>query len=197
MLDPSSIALHTVNRAHLNPGDTVAVIGAGVQGLLAAECARVSGAGRVIVVGRGARLRVAARLGYDTIDSSTIDPVAAVREMTEGAGADAVLECAGAAATVQQAVAMARRGARIAVVGIPLDEVVLPVRRIVLDEIDLYGARASAGEMTQVLPLVTARQIRLDMLITHRFHLEEFDRAYRVFTQREEGALKVILYPNP
>jgi L-iditol 2-dehydrogenase len=197
MLDPASIALHTVNRARLSPGDTVVVIGAGVQGLLGAECGRVSGAGRVIVVGRGERLRVAASLGYEIVDSTTTDPVGAVREMTAGAGADAVLECAGAAVTVQQAVAMARRGARIAVVGIPLEDVVLPVRQIVLDEIDLYGARASAGEMAQVIPLVATQRIRLDALITHRFELEEFDRAYRVFTQREAGALKVILFPTP
>jgi L-iditol 2-dehydrogenase len=197
MLDPASIALHTVNRARLTRGSTVAVIGAGVQGLLGAECARVSGAGRVIVVGRGQRLRVAASLGFETVDSGTTDAVSAVREMTAGAGADAVLECAGTVVTVQQAVAMAGRGARIAVVGIPLDDVALPMRRIVLDEIDLYGARASAGEMAEVIPLVAAQRIRLDALITHRFQLEEFDRAYGVFTRREAGALKVILYPNP
>jgi L-iditol 2-dehydrogenase len=197
MLDPASIALHTVNRARLTPGSTVAVIGAGVQGLLGADCARLEGAGRVIVVGRGQRLRVAARLGFETVDSSTTDPVGAVRDMTGGAGADAVLECAGTAITIQQAVAMARRGARIAVVGIPLDDMALPMRKIVLDEIDLYGVRANAGEMAQIIPLVAAQRLRLDALITHRFELEEFDKAYSVFTRREAGALKVILYPNP
>lgn len=195
MLDPASIALHTINRARLSPGDTVVVIGAGVQGLLAAECACLTGAGRVIVVGRGDRLTIAAALGHETIDSRATDPVAAARDMTAGAGADAVVECAGTAITVQQAVAIGRRGARVAVIGIPLEDVELPVRRIVLDEIDLYGVRASTGEMAEVIPLVAAQRIRLDALITHRFPLSEFPRAYGVFTRREEGALKVLLYP--
>jgi L-iditol 2-dehydrogenase len=197
MLDPASIALHTVNRARLSPGCTVAVIGAGVQGLLGAECARVCGAGRVIVVGRGERLDMAGRLGYETVDAAGPAPVAAVRELTGGAGADAVLECAGTAQAVQMAVQMARRGARIAMVGIPLEDVVLPVQTIVLDEIDLYGVRASAGEMAQVIPLAASGRLRLDALITHRFPLEEFEAAYGVFTRREGGALKVILYPHP
>ena len=60
MLDPTSIALHTVKRGGQAPGDTVAVVGPGVMGLLVAECARALGAARVIVVGRGARLAKAA-----------------------------------------------------------------------------------------------------------------------------------------
>ena len=56
MLDPAAIALHTVKRGGQAPGDTVAVVGPGVMGLLVAECARALGAGRVVVIGRGARL---------------------------------------------------------------------------------------------------------------------------------------------
>ena len=86
MLDPAAIALHTVKRGGQAPGDTVAVIeGQGVMGLLVAECARALGAGRVVVVGRGARLgEVAARLGYETVDFTAEDPVAALRERTGG-----------------------------------------------------------------------------------------------------------------
>ena len=69
------------------------------------------------------------------------------------------------------------------------------MRRIVLDEIDLYGVRASTGEMAEIIPLVAAGRIRLDPLISHRFSLDEFARAYEVFTRREGGALKVLLYP--
>ena len=80
MLDPAAIALHTVKRGGQAPGDTVVVVGPGVMGLLVAECARALGAGRVIVVGRGARLAKAASLGHETVDFTAGDPVAAVRE---------------------------------------------------------------------------------------------------------------------
>lgn len=195
MLDPAAIALHTINRTNLTPGDTVAIIGSGVQGLLAAQCARASGAGRVIVAGRGARLQVARQLGHEIIDVDEIDPVVAVRETTGGRGPDAVVDAAGAGRTVRQALEMVRRGGTISIIGIPLEEVQLPVQRLVLDEIDVHGVRASAGEMAQVIPLVSSGAVRLDPLITHRFPLDEFRRALEVFTTRQDGALKVILYP--
>ncbi len=84
MLDTTSIAMHTVNRARLRVGEDAAVVGSGVMGLLAAECLRVAGAARVFVVGRGPRLRRAAELGYVTVDTADGDPSTAVRELTAG-----------------------------------------------------------------------------------------------------------------
>ncbi|MDQ4081683.1 MAG: alcohol dehydrogenase catalytic domain-containing protein, partial [Actinomycetota bacterium] len=80
MLDPTSIALHTVKRGGQKPGDTVVVVGPGVMGLLVADCARALGAGRVIVIGRGRRLERAAELGHEVVDFEAEDPVARVRE---------------------------------------------------------------------------------------------------------------------
>jgi len=195
MLDPAAIALHTAKRAGFAPGDTVAVVGPGVLGLLAAECSGVLGAGRVLVVGRGPRLAKAAELGHETVDFTAEEPVAAVRERTGGRGADAVLECSGAAAAVAQSLEMLRRGGRVAVVGIPQEDATIPVKSLVLDELDLVGVRAAAGEMPEAIALAAAGQLRLGELITHRFALEDFAEAYRVFTERVDGALKVIVSP--
>jgi L-iditol 2-dehydrogenase len=71
----------------------------------------------------------------------------------------------------------------------------IPLQRIVLDEIEIVGVRAAAGEMPQAIALVAAGRIRLKDLVTHRFALEDFADAYRTFTQREGGALKVIVRP--
>src|SRR3954465_12000160 len=79
MLDPAAIALHTVKRGGHAPGDTVVVVGPGVMGLLGARFAAPTGAGRVIVVGRGARLEKAGAMGYETVDFTAVDPVEAVR----------------------------------------------------------------------------------------------------------------------
>ena len=195
MLDPTSIALHTVKRGRQAPGDTVAVIGPGVMGLVVAECARALGAGRVIVVGRGARLEKAAQLGHETVDFTAEDPAEAVRDRTDGRGADVVLECSGDPEAVGAAVAMTRKGGRVAAIGIPLDSATIPMRRLVLDEVELVGVRANAGEMPEAIAMVAAGRLRLRELITHRFSLEEFAEAYRVFTERVDGALKVIVRP--
>jgi L-iditol 2-dehydrogenase len=194
MLDPTAIALHTVIRGGHRAGDSVAVVGPGVMGLLVAECARALGAGRVIVVGRGQRLAKAAALGHETVDFTAGDPVAAVREST-GGGADVALECSGAAEAVAQCVEMVRKGGRIAAIGIPMEDARIAMQRLVLDEIDLVGVRAAAGEMPRAIQLVADGRIRLRELITHRFSLADFADAYATFNERRDGALKVVVRP--
>jgi L-iditol 2-dehydrogenase len=81
------------------------------------------------------------------------------------------------------------------VIGIPMEEARIPLQRVVLDEIDVVGVRAAAGEMPQAIALVAAGRIRLKELITHRFTLEDFAEAYETFTERRDGALKVIVRP--
>jgi L-iditol 2-dehydrogenase len=193
MLDPTAIALHTVIRGGHRAGDSVVVVGPGVMGLLVAECARALGAGRVLVVGRGQRLAKAADLGYETVDFTSADPVAAVREAT--GGADVALECSGAAEAVAQCVEMVRKGGRIAAIGIPMEDARIPMQRLVLDEIDLVGVRAAAGEMPRAIQLVADGRIRLRELITHRFSLGDFADAYATFNERRDGALKVVVRP--
>jgi L-iditol 2-dehydrogenase len=197
MLDPAAIALHTVIRGAHRPGDAVVVVGPGVMGLLAADCARALGAARVIVVGRGPRLAMAGRLGHETVDFTEVDPVSAVRAATGERGADVALECSGASEAVGQCVEMVRRGGRVAVIGIPLRAASLPMPRAVLEEIDVVGVRAAAGEMPRAIELAASGRIRLKELITHRFALEDFAEAYATFTQRRDGALKVIVLPQP
>jgi L-iditol 2-dehydrogenase len=196
MLDPAAIALHTVVRGGHRPGDTVVVVGPGVMGLLVAEAAHALGAGRVIVVGRGQRLARAGELGHETVDITGGDPVAAVREQTDGGrGADVALECSGAPEAVGQCLDMLRKGGRAAVIGLPLEDARIPMQRLVLDELDLVGVRATAGEMPRAIALAAAGRLRLRELITHRFALEDFADAYGTFTERRDGALKVIVSP--
>jgi L-iditol 2-dehydrogenase len=195
LLDPASIALHTANRGGNRPGDTVVVFGPGPVGLLAADCARVRGAGRVIVVGRGSRLAKAAQMGSDVVDYPSKDPVTAIREATGGLGADVVLECAGVPESIRWSLEVLRKGGRVAAVGIPVEDVKLSLQDLVLYEYELAGSRASAGEMVHVTPLVEEGRIRVGELITHHFPLADFAEAIDTFNERRDGALKVILQP--
>ncbi len=195
VIDPASIALHVANRGGNLPGDTVVVIGAGAIGLLAGDAARVRGAARVIVVGRGRRLARAAELGFETVDSLAGDPVAATRALTAGLGADVVLECAGVPETMRWALAILRRGGRCAVVGIPTVDAELALQRLVLDELELVGCRASAGEMRRVMPLVEQGRIRVREVMTHRFSLADFATALATFHDPASGAIKIIVNP--
>ncbi|MCH1867816.1 zinc-binding dehydrogenase [Nocardioides sp. CFH 31398] len=196
IVDPASIALHVARRGGIQAGDTVAVTGAGAIGLLAAESARVCGAARVIVVGRGSRLEFADGWGYETVDTrATDDPAGEVRRLTGGRGADVVLECAGVPQTLQWAMAMLRRGGRCAMVGIPTQDVALSCQSLVLDELELVGSRASAGEMRRVLPFVADGRIRASELVTHTFALSEYHKALATFNDRASGAMKIVVNP--
>lgn len=195
LVDPASIALHVAVRGGVRPGDTVAVTGAGTIGLLSADAALAMGAARAVVVGRSYRLAKAAAMGFDTVDSTAGDPVAAVRARNGGLGADVVLECAGVPEMINAALAMARRGGRVAAVGIPTEGVAINMQRLVLDEVELVGSRASAGEMRRVLPLVEQGRIRVSELITHRFPLAQYQQAIDTFNDRSSGAIKIIVNP--
>lgn len=195
LVDPASIALHVANRGGVQPGDTVAITGAGAIGLLSGDAALIRGAGRVIVVGRGSRLQKAAELGFETVDSAAGDPVGAVRGMTGGLGVDVVLECAGVPETVRWALGMLRRGGRCAAVGIPTQGVEIAMQGLVLDELELVGSRASAGEMRRVMPHVAQGRMRVSEMITHRFPLSDYERAMATFNDRSSGAIKIIINP--
>jgi L-iditol 2-dehydrogenase len=196
VVDPASIALHVANRGNVTPGDTVVITGAGAIGLLAGDAARIRGAARVIHVERmPTRLARAEAMGFETVDSSSGDPVAAVRSLTGGLGADVALECAGVPVTVQWALAMLRRGGRCAAVGIPTQGVEIAMQKLVLDELELVGSRASAGEMRRVLPHVEQGRMRVREMVTHRFPLAEYARALATFNDRSSGAIKIIIVP--
>lgn len=190
--DPASIALHCASRGGVSNGDTVAVIGAGPVGILAADAAKALGASRVIVAARGARLKVVEEFGFEVFDTNALGGMALFAEMAP-LGADVVLDAAGTPHTVPMALEMLARGGRCATVGIPTDDVQLGLAGLVLDELELVGSRAVAGEMQATLDLIADGRIRAGEIITHRFPLGEFARALEVTDKRIEGAMKVLI----
>jgi L-iditol 2-dehydrogenase len=111
-VEPLACAVMCVVHAGIQLGDTVVIVGPGAQGLMQIQLARAAGAARVIVIGRAAgRLERAKQLGADlTFSSNDGDPVAFVKDHTEGRGAEVVIEAAGTAETWTQALLMTRKG---------------------------------------------------------------------------------------
>ncbi|MEM8857630.1 MAG: zinc-binding dehydrogenase [Chloroflexota bacterium] len=195
-IDPVSIAMHTTKRANITPGDDVVVLGSGSMGLFALQCAKVLGAGRVIVVGSGERLEIAKSVGADVVvDYRKTDSLAEVLKLTGGMGAPSVIECAGTPQSIQNSVEMCYRGGTVSVIGIPIEHVPLNVKKLVLDEIDFRGARANQNEQEEVVPMMMDGRIETRKLITHTYPLSEFDTALDVFNTRTGGAVKVVIKP--
>src|SRR5712691_10699525 len=118
MIDTASIALHSAKRPGIRPGDVVVVVGSGPMGFLTADCAYALGAGRVIMTGGGERLKKAEKMGFETVDYRAGDVVEAVRERTEGKGANVAIDTGGTAESVLQAVSVLRKGGRASFTGI-------------------------------------------------------------------------------
>jgi L-iditol 2-dehydrogenase len=195
-VDPLSIALYTVKRARLQPGDDILIIGTGPQGLMAILVAKALGAGRIIAAGSGTRLQRAEELGAIPIDYRREDVTSAVHALTGGRGVPAVLECAGTVDSIRQACLSAARGGVVSVIGIPHAEPELPIKRMVLDEVELIGNRANPNTAGPTIEMLRNGRIDLSPLLTHRFPLTDFAEALETFESRRDGSIKVATKPN-
>jgi L-iditol 2-dehydrogenase len=195
-VDPLSIALYTVQRSRMKAGDEVLIIGTGPQGLMAILVAKALGAGRIIAAGSGERLAKAEELGAVPIDYRKQDVVEAVRDLTNGRGVPAVLECAGTSDSIRQACLAAAKGGVVSAIGIPHSDPTLPLKRMVLEEVELIGNRANPNTALPTIEMLKNGRIDLTPLLTHRFPLRDFAEALDTFESRRGGAIKVATKPN-
>lgn len=199
MCDTAGVALHGLELAGVVPGSTVAVIGPGPIGMMAMKLAKAMGAGKVIVVGRMPRIRVAASLGADmTVDFSRCDPVTEVRKLTGGLGVDLALECSGAPGTIVQALEMCGKGGKVVMLGVAKDGVTeaIPLKYTTHNELSLLGSRANPNVGWKVIEMIAGGRIQVKDMVTHTFSLEEVGKAFETFEKRLDGAMKVVIYPN-
>ena len=198
MIEPVSVAVHAVKRTPISKGDTAAVIGAGMIGLLVVQALKAAGCSKVIAVDLAdEKLKLAQELGADSgINPEATDAVKSIQEATDGRGADITMEVVGATATVKSAVESTRKGGHVTLVGNLAPEVDFPLQSVVTREITIYGSCASNGEYPECIDLLARGIIKVDSLISAKVPLEEganwFDRLYAA----EAGLMKVILQPS-
>jgi L-iditol 2-dehydrogenase len=190
--DNLGVALWALERGRLRAGEAVVVIGPGAIGLCAAQLARASGAGHVTIVGRGEERL--ARAGQFA------DAIVAEGDAAGLAGtADLVVEFAGSAEAARMAIATARRGGRIVLGGATGQGVELSgvdLSTIVLGNLDVLGSLANPmGVSGRALELLARGAIDVQSLTTHHFPLERFAEAWATFTERRDGAIRVMLTP--
>ena len=173
------------HTAAVEPMSTVVVVGCGGIGLSAVQGARIAGALRVIAVDRVAgKLEMARRLGAtDVVDASVTDPVAAVRELTDG-GADYTFEAIGLKTTAEQAFAMLRQGGTATVIGMVPIGVKLEIEGAdFLAEKRLQGCLMGSNrfrvDMPRLLDLYGQGRLNLDDLVSARVPLEAVNDACR------------------
>jgi threonine dehydrogenase-like Zn-dependent dehydrogenase len=205
--------------ADVQPGETVAVIGCGPVGLMALKLARIMGAGKTIGVDiLPYRLEAAkTKAGAEVINAAEANPVEVIRSMTDGRGADVVIEAVGmevdrsllkkianvahlqrgSITAVEMAFSAARRQGRVSIMGVygttydnfPLGQW--------LDK----GLRVQTGQATvhnyidELMDMIVSGKLKADDIISHRLPLDKAPDGYRVFNKKAESCTKVVLNP--
>jgi len=189
-----------LNAGEVRPGESVVVLGCGGVGLSAIQGARVSGAAVIIAVDpRPERRRLATIVGASHALEPGADLVPAVRDLTSGRGADAVIEAAGVQDTVEIALRLTRAGGRLVLVGAGSTQVRLSVPAflgLVHPEKSVRGSLYGSGHPRRTIETMLACHARgdlvLDDFVTHRFGLAEIASALD-YARRAEGARAVVV----
>jgi threonine dehydrogenase-like Zn-dependent dehydrogenase len=195
--DILTTGIYGASVAAIEPGDVVAVVGAGPVGFFCVQAARMMGAARVFALDREPdRLALAAQVGAEPVNVRERHPATALAEATQGRGADVVIEAVGSPSAFETAVDVVRRGGRVVVVGMYAGESVEV-------QLGVYWARALDLRFAGVCPvhawweraMAAVSDGRIDPVpvISHRLPLAEAATGYDLFDRRE--ATKVILIP--
>ncbi len=188
--------LHAQNKGEVGPGGVVVILGLGVAGLMHIQLAKTRLAQTVIGVSRNSYKRdVAISLGADCAVAHGKKAEAAVMDMTDGIGADIVIECVGHLAFLGEAIALTRPGGRIVPFGVyPSGRADLPFYEFYFKELEVVNARAAKGrDFVECIDLVSQGKINLSALITHKFPFTDLNEAIKLLIEPSEERLKVIL----
>ena len=181
---------------NIRPGDSVAVIGAGPVGLCAMECARLFGAARIIAVEPDPfRRRVAEQEGLCDAAFSPDDEnlEACILQLTEGRGADGVIEAAGSSTSFELAWRIARPNAVVALVAMYEQDQCLPLPSMYGKNLIFKTGGVDGCDCEETLKLIAEGKINTEPLITHTYPLSKIEEAYDLFENKRDGVIKVAV----
>ena len=180
----------------VRPGDVVAVVGAGPVGLSAIMGARLFSPSHIVAIDMApSRLEAAKQFGADIVVNNTIeDALSAVRQVTDGLGADVAIEAVGVPATFELAATLVRPAGRVANIGVHGEPVTLHLEDLWARDVTITTGLVDTYSTPTLLRLVAGHQVDAKRFVTHHFALDDVMEAYDVFARASEtAALKVVL----
>lgn len=197
--EPMAVCVRAVRIGQINAGDRVAIIGAGTIGLLSILMAREAGAAQIAIAARHPHQQELARwIGADTVFATS-------EMLAEAVGpdhVDAVVETVGGEAdTLAEAVAVARRGGRIVVVGLFTGDAAVPglplfAKELTIKASNCYASDLDGSDFAHGTELVTSHADRIKPLVTHTFELDDVDAAFATAGDKSTQAVKVQIRPR-
>lgn len=180
----------------IQKGDTVAVIGAGPVGLCSMISAKLLGAEKIIAIDvNDTRLEIAKNqnLADVVINPLNSDVEKEVKDLTEGRGADSVIEAAGGKDTFQTAWKIARANAIVALVAMYEENQTLPLPDMYGKNLTFKTGGVDAVNCSKLVDLISEKKINTDFLITHKFSLDNIQQAYKLFENKSDNCLKIAI----
>jgi (R,R)-butanediol dehydrogenase/meso-butanediol dehydrogenase/diacetyl reductase len=203
MVEMYGLGHHVLQRGRVQPGESVAILGAGKLGLSVLDvlCHSADPGLTIVADLQLFRLETARKLGADyAIDIQQQDPVERVLEITHGVGVDCVIEAvghyhtpAGQEAPLAQAVQMIRSGGRIVTAGLGEQLSAVHFKTLVLKEAEIIASRVTLGEFPRAIRLLAKGLLHPDLLITHHLPLREIATAFEQVDGEDPTTLKVVL----
>lgn len=204
ILDVYSCGVHVVHRVPVRPSYNIVVVGAGPIGLSVAEAYKALGARQVIVVDivDAALAKAKEVAANEVINSAQVDPVEAVKELTDGEGANVVIEAVGGRApTFANDMHMVARNGTLGIIGMytvsqTLDSREAMSKQIQITWINSYGAWEGVPEFKIAMDMMVSGRFHPLQIITHRFPLDEIAAGFAAAANKTESeAVKVIVLP--
>ena len=197
--EPLACVLHGIEKANIKLGDTVAIIGAGPIGLLHLQTAKKVGAEKTMIIDLvDDRLQVAQELGADeTVNAQREEPVETIKRITDGYGADVVIEAIGLPATWEQALKMVRKGGTVLEFGgCPLGtEITVRTELLHYGEATMLGTfHTTPAHFKKALNLIASGTVKVKPLITRHMELDEIKDAFEILTT-SKSELKIAIHP--
>ena len=193
MVEPFAVGLQAAVKAKIQPGDTAVVTGAGPIGIMAALAALAGGCSHVIVSDLvDEKLAIAAHYpGISTVNITKRKLVDAVRDATDGWGADVVLEASGAPKAYQGVQDLLRPGGCLVLIGMPVEPVQFDVSSIAAKEIRIETVFRYANVFDRALGMIASGKVDLKPLVSETFPFEESIAAFERAAEGRPGDVKL------
>ncbi len=176
--------------------DVVAVIGSGPVGLCSMIGARLQGAGKIVAIDLDdTRLEVARKqkLADYFVNPKRDDVDKIIKDLTDGRGADSVIEAAGGKNTFELAYKIARANAVVSVVAMYEENQILPLPEMYGKNLIFKTGGVDAAKCRELVKLICENKINTDFLITHKYQLDDIIKAYEFFESKADGCLKIAV----
>lgn len=205
MLEPMAVAVHAMRRTLPQVDDTVVVCGLGTIGMLLTMFLIERGIEKILVIGnKEFQKEKAMKLGIcqeHYCDSKTQDVSKWIMEKTEGQGADVFYECVGKAETYVQAIDLTMPAGKVCLVGNPYSDMELPKNtywKILRNQLQVTGTWNSSfthednDDWHYVLDRLAAKKINPEMLISHKYTLEDVKAGFEIMRDKSEDYIKIM-----